>query len=380
LILRAPTSSSRGQELLLAAVVEPAQGRRRELRIGIDAEYGEWADSTVNPFVPLATLYATALGEDLTVETPASARLVAGAEQASALFAAWWGYRAARIEAPVQEPAPRGEAVAALFSGGLDTSATLIRSLGGDIDERATHLITMYGSEFRLSPRVQDEIFQGNVRAAAEYGLPLIRVTTNAQRCLRSVIGWPRTHGAAFASLGLALGPLFRTVLVGASQLPDAERPHGSRPELDPLWSTEATTIRHDGAELGKLGRAEVVARSPIALNHLTVCWKVDTARNCGRCEKCLRTMTCLEVANALEKTDRFDAPLTPEAVRACEPTRSSSTLIEELVADIPDSHAELRAAWEEKLREARAVLRAERRRERWTKLRRGATAALRRK
>ena len=109
--------------------------------------------------------------------------------------------------------------------------------------------------------------------------------------------------------------------------LPAAQhvRGHGSRWDLDPLWSTEATTINHDAAELGKLGRAAIVSTDPIAMRHLKVCWAVDGPGNCGRCEKCLRTMTCLQIAGALDRTDRFDTPLTIEAIMGLRADRATA-------------------------------------------------------
>jgi hypothetical protein len=174
--------------------------------------------------------------------------------------------------------------------------------------------------------------------------------------------------------------------MFGASQRPDEPGGHGSRADLIPLWSTGRTAVHVDAAELGKLGRAAVVADDPVTLAHLKVCWVRDGPRNCGRCEKCLRTMSCLAVVGALERTDRFDAPLTLEAIAAVTPARNSAPHIRELVDHMPNSYAELRDAWSQKLREARAVERADRRRRalaplrrRWRRLRRTSRRRLRR-
>jgi hypothetical protein len=174
--------------------------------------------------------------------------------------------------------------------------------------------------------------------------------------------------------------------MFGASQRPEEPRGNGSRADLVPLWSTDRTAVHVDAAELGKLGRAAVVADDPVALAHLKVCWVRDGSRNCGRCEKCLRTMTCLAVAGALERTDRFDAPLTLEAIAAVTPSRNSVPHIRELVDDMPNSHAELHDAWSRKLNEARAAERTDRRRQalaplrkRWRRFRKRSRRRLRR-
>ena len=367
MIVRGPCLELTDDEAVLVATLESERGsfEPATLRMGVAREYRKWLDESGTPLVPVSTALASAIGEDLRFEAPVSPRLVTGAEAASRKFEAWWGYRAVRIHAPEAAALPVGPAVGALFSRGIDTTATLLRSLRGEIGQPATHLLSVYGAEWRFSPATHEAIWQGNVAAAADYRLPLIRLTTNAPHLLRGRIGWPRSHGATFASIALALGPRFGSVLFGSSQRPEHVRGHGSRWDLDPLWSSESTAIVHDGAELGKLGRAAIVATDPIGLRHLKVCWAVDGPGNCGRCEKCLRTMTCLEVAGALEHTDRFEAPLTIEAIRDCELTANSQSLVGELVDHMPDEHADLREAWQEKLDRSRSAERASRRRRR---------------
>jgi hypothetical protein len=354
MIVRQPELQLGGAEAVISARIESEDSAFEPsvLRLGVSPEYGEWLDRTATPFAPVATALATAVGEDLRFEAPVCPRLVRGAEEASRKFAGWWGYRPTRIDAPMPDGATTTGEVAALFSGGVDTSATLIRSMRGEISELATHLLGVYGAEWRRSPATQAAIWRENEAAAAAYGLPLVRLTTNAPQVVHGSISWPRSYGAAFAASALSLGPRFATVLFGSSQLPGSTRPHGTRPDLDYLWSTESTAIQSDAADLGKLGRVAVVATEPIALEHLTVCWVGDGGANCGRCEKCLRTMTCLAVADALDRTDRFEAPLSVEAIRACKPSRNSLSLIQELVEHMPPGHEELRAAWEDKLRE----------------------------
>jgi hypothetical protein len=67
----------------------------------------------------------------------------------------------------------------------------------------------------------------------------------------------------------------------------------GSHPLTDPLWSTEGTEIVHEGAEVGRADKVAKIAENPAALACLMVCANSVTS-NCGRCEKCLRTMIAL--------------------------------------------------------------------------------------
>jgi bacterioferritin-associated ferredoxin len=60
----------------------------------------------------------------------------------------------------------------------------------------------------------------------------------------------------------------------------------------DPLLSSLSFAIVHDGAEQHRVGKARALAAWPEALRNLRVCWAGRSAdTNCGRCEKCVRTI-----------------------------------------------------------------------------------------
>ena len=359
LILRPTTAVVEHDELALRATLEFDDQSRPpfEVRIGVPARLAERADRSSNPFMPLATLLAARLGEDLTIEGPVSPRLLGGARRAAATFHDWWDYRPPELRAEGgEEPAPGGDGVGVMFTRGVDSGATLIRSLRGEIPERVTHLLTGDGIEWAYSQEVEREIWADHERAAAELGLPLVRMTCNARELLRGMIGWPRSFGAAYIGPALALGPMLSNVLTGATQpLVDPE-PRGSRFDLDPLWSTEGTAVRQDGAELDRMQRTAIVASDETYVRWLKVCWQGRGPGNCGRCMKCLRTMTALAAAGVLEQSRLFEAPLTAEAIRDVQPEKLGVALSDAIPRSVPASMPEIREAWERKVAEDRAA------------------------
>ena len=58
-----------------------------------------------------------------------------------------------------------------------------------------------------------------------------------------------------------------------------------------------------------------VLARSPVALRGLRVCWMQRNAYNCGKCEKCVRTMLGLVVHGVLDQATGFPSRLDPDEV-----------------------------------------------------------------
>jgi hypothetical protein len=119
------------------------------------------------------------------------------------------------------------------------------------------------------------------------------------------VIWGNQYHGAALASVALFASERFREVLIPATHSLRDLVPWGSHPELDPLWSTEAVALVHDGP-ISRLEKLRKVAHSDVAMRHLRVCFRHSlhgmSALNCGRCEKCLRTMAGLRAIGALQR------------------------------------------------------------------------------
>ena len=68
----------------------------------------------------------------------------------------------------------------------------------------------------------------------------------------------------------------------------------GSHPVLDPLLSSANTEIIHDGA-VSRIAKTRFLIEKCIDLSNLRVC-NVASDYNCGKCEKCLRTMVAIEL------------------------------------------------------------------------------------
>lgn len=145
------------------------------------------------------------------------------------------------------------------------------------------------------------------MRAFAEdIDLPLLRVDTNMQDFAD---GCWHLHNCTFrnAACVLALQKYFRAYHV-ASEVPvnlfelDAGDPALSDEFLVPRLSTESSILYSALAIQDRFARTAVLADSPLAHRHLNVC--LESAVQCGRCIKCVRTMFMLEQMGKLEKFD----------------------------------------------------------------------------
>ena len=251
------------------------------------------------PFLVAALPIAMRAASSLSVPGPVSPRLLKALPMAQEILATWsepLSPVSVEAAAGVTEP-DRERGTASLFSGGVDSFYTAL----GNLDE-IDALVYVHGFDVLLASRGLRARISRSLNAAAEaLGRPLIEVESNVRDTSDHFISTWFHHGAHLAGVGHLLGARFRRVLVPATLSYKALPPLGSHPLLDPLWSTEAVEVIHEGV----VGRAEKVIEisgSEVAMRHLRVCWEQDTDYNCGRCPKCVRTAAVLHLIGALER------------------------------------------------------------------------------
>ena len=95
--------------------------------------------------------------------------------------------------------------------------------------------------------------------------------------------------------------------------------PCGSHPLLDPQFSSYELRFRHRDVEMKRIEKIKLVAGWEAAFQHFRVCLaNVPDRLNCGKCEKCVRTMLALEALGVLDKTRAFvENEVKPEMLSA---------------------------------------------------------------
>jgi hypothetical protein len=279
----------------------------------------EAIDTSVAPFVPMASVGALLLGQDLDIGAAISAQQADGARAATTMLGGWLERTPPAITVPVDDAPSTAPAagVGLFFTRGVDSWSSLLEHR-----DHVTHLLFIDGVEPRMSAAVRARVRSEHERVAADLGLPLVTLRTNGRVELDAWASWEYTHGAILASAALLLAPLHGEVLVAASHAPRYTKPWGTHADLDPLWSTPTVTFRHDGRGLTRWEKIERIATCPPALDSLHVCWMGGSDRNCGRCPKCMVTMSALHALGALDRCPRFDAPLDLDRIAAIERLR----------------------------------------------------------
>lgn len=151
---------------------------------------------------------------------------------------------------------------------------------------------------------------------AADAGVTLVPVYTNVRHLCDDRDLWLNAFfGAVLAAAGHAVAGRLSLLFIASSYDIPHLHPCGSHPILDPEYSSQSVAIRHRDLALSRLEKHRVVADWPAAFHHFRVCLaNVPDRLNCGRCEKCVRTMTELAAIGRLQDTRAFDGEMvTPD-------------------------------------------------------------------
>ena len=290
----------------------------------VPAAFADALSARGDPFLPALLLRALRRPGPILIEAEVSPDLLRSAQRAAVLLETWGlppgrvPGAAVEIQAPIGVAARRGAGVGAFFSGGVDSFYTVVKNIARypESDSRSiTHLVMMHGFDVRAEDAALFARLSGPLReAATALGKHFVTLRTN----LRELFGdddFDFSHGVVLAGAGHAVAGLFHTLYIASSYPYSELRPWGSHPNLDPLWSSERVDFVHDGSERSRPEKIGVLARSPVALRGLRVCWMQRDAYNCGKCEKCVRTMLGLVAHGVLAQATGFPSRLDPEEV-----------------------------------------------------------------
>lgn len=242
-------------------------------------------------------------GKHLHVEGPVSASLLDNLEDLVVSWVNWRPdlYQRINISAAEEVRTPDGpsssvisnQAVAA-FSGGLDASFTAWRHVSGKVGRRNKKLIAgvlIHGFDIPLDAH---QAFETAYKTAAEslgsLGVPLAVIKTNWRT--QTSVNWNLEFGAGISTCLRHWQGMAGTALSGSDDdYRNLTLPWGGNPITYPMLSSSDFRVVYDGVEFSRTEKAEGITDWPTGMRNLRVCWQGPlTGKNCGICEKCLRT------------------------------------------------------------------------------------------
>jgi hypothetical protein len=282
-----------------------------------------------------------------------------GLEMAADVFASWYP-RCGEIEieatggfAPTMPREARR--TASFLSGGVDALA-LLRS--NRVEYPADHpryisdclLVFGFNSfDFDESGFRQDRIESFNAHSmrmekfARMSNATLVTATSNARAFYPDFATWGSVGFAAgIISVALCFGTRFDEVQLASVGLGNACPPGGTHPLLDEQFSTEAVSVRHAQPGVTRMEKVRIVAGWPEGLGVLRSCFyhRIPEGINCGKCEKCVRTMLALLAIGKLGEATTFPGgDVRPEMLDAFEIERDDTRLYYRQILDAFAGH-----------------------------------------
>jgi hypothetical protein len=277
--------------------------------------------------------HAMSRGFDIRLRGPATRALLLNLHEFQLAWCSWLpSYRPVQVEADTVLDAatpPRARAMAA-FSGGVDSSFTLLRNSGLSADSpyRVDTVLLVHGFDVSLANEDALHELVGRtecIRALSQTGLRIVK--TNSKELLAQ--DWKYSYGAELAACMHLCSAEFSSALIASTDPYSAlVLPMGSNPVTDHLLSGGRLAIVHDGAAFPRTDKVAFLARFPAALKSLKVCWEGrEQGRNCGVCEKCVRTQLNL-LAAGVTNAPCFDVPFDIQRLPRL-PIRNHWTLLE---------------------------------------------------
>jgi len=242
------------------------------------------------PFLSVALFHAMADGYDLEFEDslPLDPQLIERLPLIQAVLCLWNpAFKPVQVTCRALAVPAGSVRTLTSFSGGVDSSSTLLSHLS-EIEA----LLTVDCFDSGLHTDAFEALTLKIGATAKRLGKGFIPIRSNAQYvCSELRISWNYVHGPFLCLLAATMG-VNRFYIPSSSTYIDL-KPWGSHPILDPMWSTSATEVIHDGAHLTRTQKTERIASDPVLLQQLQVCWD-SQVRNCGQCSKCARTLLVL--------------------------------------------------------------------------------------
>lgn len=289
----------------------------------------EFADSlSCNPHAFLVACIMPALhfGEQrLLIEGEICPQLKDGLMTAMNWMRLWWykpTKKLVQIESKTRSgfPLPRTpDRAGFFFSGGIDALSTLrVNRLHYPLEHPGSIKdgLLVCGLEIR-EPRIFGYVLDSVASLAKDAGVPLIPIYTN----IRSLgpendnefweeFWLNEFMGATFSAIAHAFSKRLTEVSINSCHDIPNLIPYSSHPLVNPNYSSSDLRLRHEGITLSRFEKTKLVAGWDLGLQHLRVCNRTELYQpgilNCGKCEKCVRTMLALLALGVLEKTYAF--------------------------------------------------------------------------
>ncbi|WP_081617386.1 hypothetical protein [Thioalkalivibrio sp. ALMg11] len=266
---------------------------------------------------------AMAFGEDIHFSTTVSEKLLRNLNGPiqTILFAIAPHLTHVEVKAaPARRTPHHGDALVATgFSAGVDSFCTLTQYHPDHAPQGFGLSFLTYnnvGSQRNSDTREFIERYETLKQKASQEGFGLVPVDSNMDDFFHALkeLDFMQTHSIRNGATALLFQErtcrfLYSSAYPYGSTFVGKTRSIGhADPVLLPLLGTESIDLVPVGGELTRVQKTVALGENRTARRGLDVCVTNESGENCSRCEKCLRTLLCLEITGNLKNfSEAFD-------------------------------------------------------------------------
>ncbi|MGO8690146.1 MAG: hypothetical protein ACLQLG_10965 [Thermoguttaceae bacterium] len=332
-------------------------GEHRDLFFRSDRDL--WHSNIDNLDFALVALshYASASGRDLHLRGAVSRSQIENIDEFIQVWSNWRPDLFQRIDfsADAYSDVPSGRELPAVmtFSGGVDASFSLVahqEKMLGRLSRDIRCGVLVVGWDLKHGDEIAQETAYAKARESLHaFGADCVRIATNWQQdfCPHWTLGFNIGVSAVLQTLSNRYS--HGIIAADLSYLQElAAGPHGNHMVVNHLLGSAGFPIITSGGTHSRLQRVGVLAKYPILLKNLRVCYQDNAGGgNCGFCEKCIRTRLEL-IASGIEPSICFPGELRAEAVSNVGALSTAGLLLfEEILARFPKHHELYAALWD---------------------------------
>jgi len=331
----------------LSAVIQYGDSHADEIVwFDVEEKYRGFLSCSGDPWVTIMSPLASYLGEDIYIDEACDYQLLSNLKEIMAVWNSWdRALTKVSINSPVQLVTESEEKrTAAFFSGGVDSFYTLLK-----LEEEAkqgrnkliSDLILVWGFDVPLDNRAGfDSLYNRLKKSADALGKNLIPVITNIRETRFEETAWgTHSHTAALAAVSYAIqGYLDKVYIASSYPYESLVTPWGSHPMIDHLYSSSSMVVSTHGLPVNRVEKTGYIGTSPEVLDGLHVCWQDLSDKNCGRCDKCFRTMITLSIIGVLDQCSTFTEKLLVSDIERLYCASESSILFLKEIVDFANA------------------------------------------
>jgi hypothetical protein len=292
--------------LTISATIENPKGERRSLWYKIPSQYASAITESSDSFIIASLFRAMEQKTDVIVKGVLSPSLLRNLAEYQAIWHCWLPHKYQPIEIIAEEeqetPLAVNDEFITPFSGGVDScfsAFTHAKNLCGRTNRNIGLAMMVHGFDIPLSePEMFARAYAKNEEMLKSLELELFYVSTNFRSLKQD---WEHSFVTGLVScMSLLKGKYKGGLIPSGEPYQDLINPWGSHPMIDYLLSSDNFTIQHDAARFTRGEKTEVLTQWLEALQNLRVCWQgKEKDRNCGKCEKCIRTILNFKAVGA---------------------------------------------------------------------------------